>query len=613
MEVRGRRSVKTPWLVAAVAATGASALAAALFAFPVHLDGVTWHRALVLLVLTAVAELISIRVKHGDSAELITMYELAVIADIVLLPAGVAAVTAIIGLALALAVRRRPPQKFIFNVGQYAAGIVPAIAIYHGIGRGDFNSTRGLLALLGGMALFTASNLVTISAIIAVTTDQPLLKVIGEERGVSFAMGLGNSAVGMVAVSLYLTRPALLPAVLAPTVALHLAFRGWVKEKELSREMEEQSKKLGRILEHSSEGIVLADGNGSVLLWSPSMERITGVSAAEASGKALSYLLRGRNVFGQPLEMDVSQDTEPVELEIVTTEGQTRWLRVQHGPGRDDRGELTFDVLLITDITRQREVDKLKDDFFNTVSHELRTPLTPIKGYASLLLRRGDDIPPDRRTEALQSIVERTDHMARLVEDMLLASRIANTTERRMPEVQRQVVEARAIAEKSLRSFRTAHPTREFRVEGEDASVIGDPIRIEQVIANLVSNAVKFSEDGTSVDVTIARAQDEGVISVRDEGRGIPADRYDEIFEKFKRLEDPMVMETGGAGLGLYIVKQLAVAMGGSVSVTSELGRGTTFTVRLPMAAAGAPKVPHRRVGDPPFAPPAPPRAADAG
>src|SRR5438067_3803246 len=577
---------------AAVAGGGALAIAISVLAHPPPLHGGVLRKALILVVLTALSELISIRLQHGQSAELLTLFELAVVADMVLLPASVAVVVSVTGLALALIVQRKPPKKFVFNIGQYALGVVPAVAVYHGIGHGEFGSPRGLVALTAGMFLFTLINLVSISAIIAATTDAPLFKVFAEEQKLSIALGLGNSAVGMVAVSLYLTRPALLPAVLAPTLALHMSFRGWVQEKELHRQMEEETITLGRMVEHSCGGSVLADADGTVVLWSPSMERMTGVTEKEAVGKAMAYLLRGRDNFGRPVSMDVSSGGEPTELEIIATDGSVKWLRVQHGPGFDQRGSLLFDVLVVTDVTRQREVDKLKDDFISTVSHELRTPLTPIKGYASLMLRRGEDISAERRREALQSILERADHMHRLVEDLLLASRVATTGERRLPEVGRQAVDVGHVAEKALRSFVIAHPLREFRLEATEGAVaLGDPIRIEQIVANLVSNAIKFSDEGTPVDVEIAREGVSVQIKVRDTGRGIPGDKFEEVFEKFKRLEDPLRMETGGAGLGLFIVRQLARAMGGDVAVESELGKGSTFTVTLTAsnsAAAGS-------------------------
>jgi PAS domain S-box-containing protein len=579
----------TPLLVAVFGAGGALAMAGAILAFPPSFHGSVLRTSIVLAALTAVSELVAIHIKHGESSEQLTLFELAVVADIVLLPPSEAVIVSVVGLAVSLLIQQRAWLKTAFNLGQYALGVVTAVALYETIGGGDFETTRGLIGLTVGATAFTLINLISISTIISATGELPLRRVLREQGGLSLVMGLGNSAVGMVAVALYLSRPALVPAVLAPAVALHLAFRGWVRQQELTEEMVAESTKLGRIVEHSSEGIVLADATGVVLLWSPSMERSTGVTSEEALGKALPYLLRGRDHFGQPITIDVSDKPVPTEIEIIATDGTGRWLRVQHGPGFDENGALSFDALVVTDVTRQREVDKLKDDFFSTVSHELRTPLTPIKGYATLLLRRSDEMDPARRREALQSILERSDHMARLVEDLLLASRIANTNERRLPEVERKTINVTSVVERTLRSFRTGHPMREFRLETPDECfAMADPIRVEQVVANLVSNAVKFSDEGAPVFVEIEREATEIRVHVTDEGRGIPADKHDEIFEKFKRLEDPLRMETGGAGLGLFIVKQLVRAMGGSVTITSVQGRGSTFTVALPAAASAS-------------------------
>jgi PAS domain S-box-containing protein len=571
-------------VVLVVAGGGTAAVAASLLAFPPVLDGSLVKKAIVLVVLTAVAEVVAIPLKHGTESELITLYELAVVADLVLLPIPVAIVVAVTGLGVALVVLRRPPIKAAFNLGSYGLGVVAAAAIYDIVGGGDFATARGLVGIVFGMGGFTAINLLAISSILAATEGRSLARVLAEEHVLSLAMGLGNSAVGIVAVSLYTTRPVLLGAVLAPAVALHMAFREWVKEKELSRRMEDEKSKLERIVEHSAEGIVLVEADGSVALWSPSMERLTGLGAREALGKAVSFLLRGRGLHGEPVAVDIGGEVEAVDVQVARTDGEQRWLRVQHGPVLSSEGELVSDVLLVYDMTRQREVERLRDDFVATVSHELRTPLTPIKGYATLLLNRGDELPADRVREALQSIVDRSEHMHRLVEDLLLASRMGRPGERRAPPDIRDVpVDLARVTDRSLRAFRLSHPAREFSVAAaEQVVAFADPLRVEQILANLLSNAMKFSQEATPVEVAVWREGNQACLAVRDHGRGIQADKLEEIFEKFVRLEDPMTMQTSGAGLGLYIVRQLASAMGGSVEVMSTVDQGSTFTVRLP-------------------------------
>jgi PAS domain S-box-containing protein len=320
-----------------------------------------------------------------------------------------------------------------------------------------------------------------------------------------------------------------------------------------------------------------------VALWSPSMERITGVKAGEAAGKAISYLLRGHGHGGRPVVVEAGG--ADADLQIVRADGTERWIRVQHGTATDDDGTLVHDVIVVRDVTREHEVARLKDDFVSTVSHELRTPLTPIKGYAMTLLRYGNQVDETVRSRALESILERTDHMHRLVEDLLLASRMSSDTGPVELEVLHDRVNVVEVAERALRGVRASNPDRSFPLLAVGPVVaIADPIRVEQIIANLISNAVKFSPAGTPVEMIVVRDANDVVISIKDYGRGIPEDSIGVIFEKFRRLENPDRMETGGAGLGLYIVQHLAKAMDGSISVISRVGDGSTFTVRLPTA-----------------------------
>ncbi|MHB8511765.1 MAG: sensor histidine kinase [Actinomycetota bacterium] len=584
------KSAGTKLLIATVIGGGAAAVASVMLAFPSFEARELIPRAIMLAALTAFCELVSIRLVHGSQSELITLTEIAVIGDVVLLPPAAAVITALVGLSIALAIQRRVWVKALFNLGQYSLGIVICAAVYHGLAHEQFSGAIGLAALTAGAIAFTGLNLVTISAILAATQDRRFADVIKEEAPLSLAVGIGCSSVGIVAVAAYLWRPLLLPFVLAPTLGLHLATRGWVKQKSFSNEINEEKTKLERIVAHSSEGIVLADRDGSVALWSPSMHRITGISSEEAIGKHLSFLLRGRGPLGQALSIEVDANAEPFELELITPDGQVKWLHGLHGPGTASDGTLAFDVILVTDVTRQREVDRLKSDFISTVSHELRTPLTPIKGFASLLLRRSDELSPERKREALTTIIERTDHLGRLVEDLLLAATMSREGERRLPEVDRRSIDASVLIEKVLAPFRRSHPHRAFVVSQDDSlTILADPLRAEQMISHIVSNAIKFSEEATPVTVAVSREDSSARIDVTDEGRGIPADKLEEIFERFKRIEDPLRMETGGAGLGLFVARQLARAMDATVTVSSRLGEGSTFTLRIPLvASAGA-------------------------
>ena len=376
------------------------------------------------------------------------------------------------------------------------------------------------------------------------------------------------------------------PALLTPLAsALAVALRG---AEHLERVVEETSK-LKVVVDHSSDGILVVDGGGRVLLWNPAMALVTGVAEDEAHG-VLTELVVALGPDGQrvdPLDVTFSLTPEAprrdVEMAIVRPDGEERWVRCSHA-GLFDDGRLVRDVVIVHDVTRQREVDRLKADFIATVSHELRTPVTPIKGYADLLRRRGDQMTPEKRNECLDIISDRVNHLARLVEDLLLASRISSP-QAVSHDVQLGVGDLVALAKRAAGDFDAADSARVHLMLPEAPVVVScDQGRTVQVVGNLISNALKYSPPQTQVDVTVTAYDGKARISVTDRGRGIPADQLEAIFDKFHRVEDALTMTTSGTGLGLYIARQLAQAMGGDIHVKSVLGHGSTFVLALPLA-----------------------------
>jgi PAS domain S-box-containing protein len=363
-------------------------------------------------------------------------------------------------------------------------------------------------------------------------------------------------------------------------------------------QVREEKSKLEQILGLSSDGILLLDGKGRVRLWNQAMEGITGVAAEEAVGLAYNEWLAGPDPSGRRVTLEsVLAETGPdsprasAEVRIHTTEGLDRWLRCNHSLLFD--GDVwTTDVVIVHDVTAIKQTERLKSDFVATVSHELRTPITPIKGYVELLRIKGAKLSEEKRQEILRVMAERTDHMARLVEDLLLASRISSGSPgAAIPGLRMERLDlvraARAAATDWLRE-----PGGRLTLDlpGEPVGVDADPMRLGQVLANLLSNAHKYSPAEQPVVFRVERNGDWARASVTDQGRGIPREELERIFDKFHRVDDPMTMTTGGTGLGLYIARELARAMGGEIEATSVLHQGSTFTLRLPLAAAaGAP------------------------
>jgi PAS domain S-box-containing protein len=373
--------------------------------------------------------------------------------------------------------------------------------------------------------------------------------------------------------------------------ALAVALRG----TDHLRRLVEETSKLQAVVDRSSDGIVVLDGEGNVQLWSPAAEALTGLSTFEALGLPLGQLLSSATAGGEPVDAfavgrDLLSRAEPqavVELLVTRTDGEARVVRCAHAGVFDDDGALDRDVVLLHDVTRERQVERLKADFIATVSHELRTPVTPIKGYADLLRRRGDVMTPERRAECLDVISDRAAHLARLVEDLLLASRISVTEGASAASVTLGRHDLAALVRRACGDFGDDGERITVRVPTADVLVSCDPVRTVQVVGNLVGNALKYSAPGTPVDVRLVDGADGTVrVEVTDQGRGIPADQLDKVFEKFHRVEDPMRMTTGGTGLGLYIARQLTEAMGGQLTCTSVLGVGSTFALALQRAVA---------------------------
>ena len=234
-------------------------------------------------------------------------------------------------------------------------------------------------------------------------------------------------------------------------------------------------------------------------------------------------------------------------------------------------------------LQRLRELDEMKSDFVAITSHELRTPLAAIRGFINTLRRRLDELSPDETREFLEIVDQQTDRLIRLVEDLLVVSRIeaGKITLRPEPVDPSTFLDhvVRGMGEQGDRIRVGVHP-------GLPDAVLVDPQRLGQVLTNVLQNAVKFSPPERPVAAEVARSDGSLAFTITDRGPGIPEDELERIFERFHQTDAAATRRSEGAGLGLYITKQLVEAMGGSIEVRSKLGAGSTFRVILPVRAA---------------------------
>ena len=234
-------------------------------------------------------------------------------------------------------------------------------------------------------------------------------------------------------------------------------------------------------------------------------------------------------------------------------------------------------------LQRLRELDQLKDEFIAVVSHELRTPLASVYGAAMTLKR--PELDAAARESMLRIVCRESDRLARLVDQVLWASRL----ESGRGEIAFEPVDTVSLAHDVVEAARSRLPdglTLELRADEGLPPARADRERLRQVLVNLVENAVKYSPDGGRVEVRLERVGGQLRVTVADEGLGIPLAEQERIFEKFHRLDPNQTRGVGGTGLGLYISAELVGRMGGRLSVESEPGEGSAFSIRLPLAAA---------------------------
>lgn len=240
---------------------------------------------------------------------------------------------------------------------------------------------------------------------------------------------------------------------------------------------------------------------------------------------------------------------------------------------------VTGSVVIFRDITERNQLDRMKDDLISQVSHELRTPLTSIKGYAEGLLADEDGPLNDEQRRSAETVLRNANRLQSLVDDILTISRLEAGRLKLMKEQHDLETVLTAVLEEFTHAARKKEITLQLNTEGSLVVEV-DESRITQVIGNLVANAIKFSDQGGAVEISAHRDADEVSVEVRDHGMGIPAEEISNLFQRFFRAST--ASRTEGTGLGLVISKELVELHDGRISVASEVGTGSTFTLTLP-------------------------------
>jgi signal transduction histidine kinase len=342
-----------------------------------------------------------------------------------------------------------------------------------------------------------------------------------------------------------------------------------VDNSHLYREAEERAE-AARALAAVADGVFLVDRNGTIRIWNPAAETITGLKTTEARGARASDVFPGWNQLTSAFPVGTPPQTVPFTLGA-----RELWLSISGV----ETAEGT--VYAFRDVTGDQRLDRLKSDFVATVSHELRTPLAAVYGAAVTLADRDLSARPELQRALITQIVEQTERLTTIVSDILLASELEAGRFRLTPgEIDPVAVASAAVEAARLRLPEGAEI--ELDAPADAGSVETDAGRLRQVLDNLIVNAIKYAPDGGRTTVRVEPSDHSIRFAIADTGVGIPAAELERIFEKFYRLDPEQTRGVAGTGLGLYVCKELVERMNGRISVESTVGHGSTFTVELP-------------------------------
>lgn len=377
---------------------------------------------------------------------------------------------------------------------------------------------------------------------------------------------------------------------LARLVAARLAVV--IENAELYNEVNARRERWEAVFKFAEEGIVIFGKSGKVVGFNPAASKLTGYAGNEVMGKAFTDVIR--TVSPEGVNLSALSPIKRVlgEGEVVTKRqqllqsksGQTIWTEISYSPIFDDSGAVTSGIAVISNIQKEREIEAVKSDFISIVSHELRTPLTAIKGFLSMLLKKDFGGLSDKQFHFLSRVYQTNQRMIGLVEDLLDMSHIESGKIRlKVSPLAIEPIITEVVTELASKGFERQITLKVNRKQ-KLPLVLADETRLRQILTNLIDNAIKYSLPQSEVIIEFKVQGNELVTSVRDQGVGITAAHIERLFQRFGRIYNPMSMQAGGTGLGLYIVKNLVESHGGRIWVSSREGKGSRFSFTLPVA-----------------------------
>jgi len=350
-----------------------------------------------------------------------------------------------------------------------------------------------------------------------------------------------------------------------------------LKLKDTIQEMDLERSKLNTIFNYMAEGVVAVDLNGDIIHANPIAMEILNISEESLIFDPLS---KESDILELINIKDIDYNDENSLERNETLEIKSHVYKVKYAPFKNERDSIGGLIIVFQDITQEHKLDNMRKEFVANVSHELKTPITTIKSYTETLM----ESQLDDQTEAkfLKVIDNECDRMTRLVRDLL---QLSNLDYKKTSWKKENVAVTKLLIDIMLKldfAFKEKNHELIVNVEDELPNIVIDKDGIEQVILNVISNAIKYTENGGKIEIDAYSLDGLVVLQVKDNGIGVPEHDKDRIFERFYRVEKGRSRESGGTGLGLSIAHQIIEAHGGSIVLNSDLGEGTVVKIKIP-------------------------------
>lgn len=362
------------------------------------------------------------------------------------------------------------------------------------------------------------------------------------------------------------------------------------KVEDNLREKMEDLQKFHLAVDNASDDIIITDSEGIVLYTNPSSEKVTGYSCDEAFGKKAGSLWGGLmdKKFYQEMWKTIKVDKKPFSGEINNKRknGEKYVAEIQISPILGKDNNVKFFVGIERDITKAKEVDRMKTEFISLASHQLRTPLSSMKWFAEMLINGDAGKLNQKQDEYIKDIYKSNERMIALVGSLLNISRIESGRIIIDPKSTNLEELVNDVAKEIKNAIDTKQQKLIINVDPRLPKINVDFKLIREVYKNLLANAVKYTPTKGAISITLSKKEADILSEISDNGYGIPISEQNKIFEKFYRGTNILKFETDGTGLGLYLAKAIVDSSGGKIWFKSIEGKGTTFTFSLPLGGS---------------------------